>query len=83
MIEKLYSVDNGLYKDLLIAVRAKEICFECSFFNQTLPNTPDHQYRCKCAPQCIGATLSPELISLLLWKAGVKTEQEHGNFLGL
>lgn len=80
----LYIIDNGRFKKLMTALEPNDICFKCSYFNHTLPKSPDNKYRCNVvSPRCIGGTLRSELISYLLWKTGIKTEKEHQNFLGL
>ncbi len=81
--DKLISVDNGRFKDLIESLDVKNICLKCITFNQTLVYDPDIEYRCAVPGKCIGATLRSELISYLLWKVDVKTEKEHMVWIGL
>lgn len=83
LTELLYSIDNGRFERLRDVLKIDNVCWGCSYFNQTLEKTPYNTYRCNCAPSCIAATLNPALISYLLWRTGIKTEEQHNSFLGI
>jgi hypothetical protein len=73
LYEKLIEIDDGRFKKIAEALEIAWTCFECSIFNQKAKDG----YKCACTPYCIGATLHPRVVSYLLWKLDIITEDEH------
>lgn len=79
LYKKLIEIDNGRFKTIIETFRIKSICFKCCCFNQKVKNG----YKCACTPSCIGATLHPSVVSYLLWRLNLITEDEHHKNLGI
>lgn len=77
---KLLSVDNGRFKDVLVAIKVKKVCWECAYFIPPAIDPTAGFYRCKCMPLCIATTLSPELLSYLLWKVELLAENDRKKY---
>jgi len=73
LYKKLIEMDNGRFCKILSTFRISNECFKCRTFNQTAKEG----YLCGCTPFCIGSTLHPRVVSYLLWKLDIITEDEH------
>ena len=69
----LCCIDNGRFKSLIESLSVDNTCLNCKSFNEK----KDSQYRCRVMGSCIGATLSKDLLSYMLWKIELKTQKEH------
>jgi len=77
--EKISEIDDGRFKKLCDALEITKECAKCQYFAYY----ENDSYMCAVTPQCIGATLSFEVKSYILWKLDFITEQEHRNNLGI
>lgn len=72
----LCEIDNGRFKKIIHALKPGDSCSSCHSFNLSVKDIWK-QYRCRCMPSCVAATLHPDLISYLNWKMGWIRESEH------
>jgi len=79
----LCEIDKGRFEDIIHALRIKDVCAICSYFNRSLTPSPENQYRCHCLGTCIDATLHPQAVSYLNWKLGWIDEATHRKNCGL
>jgi len=79
LYKKLIEIDNGRFKKIVETFDIDGICFNCCQFNEKAKDG----YKCACTPSCIGATLHPRVVSYILWKLDLITEDEHHKNLGM
>ena len=65
----ILAIDNGRFATVLQAVNVHDYCSKCDYFNKSIQD-PRQGYRCHCAPGCIDATLSPNIVNYINRKLG-------------
>ena len=78
----LHKVDSGRFSAIIHVLKINDECAECDFFNLAIKDKRK-QFRCRCWPSCISATLNDDLISYLNWKLGWITKKEHFDNIGI
>jgi len=78
----LCECDNNRFDDIIHVLNIGDKCSVCDFFNLAIKDE-QQQYRCHCIPNCIAATLHPNVVSYLNFKLGWIDEKEHLSNLGI
>jgi len=78
----LCECDNNRFDDIIHALEIGDKCSSCDFFNLAIKDKKQ-QYRCRCMPSCIAATLHPNAVSYLNLKLGWIDEKEHLSNIGI
>ncbi len=72
----MHKLDCGIYSNLLSLCNLDDSCFDCDSFNLSIKDKYK-RYRCRCAPNCLPATIHPHLLSYFNWKIGLIDGREH------
>ena len=78
----LRECDNNRFHDIIQALSIRDACSVCGYFNLAITDELQ-RYRCRCMPNCIAATLHPDLVSYLNLRLGWIDEKEHWSNIGM